>query len=150
MTIRKKRIDKRLGEILVERGVLNPEHVQKALEIQKNDKRLIGEIIIDLGFATEKDIAQCIAYQYGIPYLPLENYEISSEAVSLVPETACRKYCFIPLDKIGTTLTIAMANPLDTEAADVLESVTSLSVQVFVSTVSDVRNAIERSYRTDG
>ncbi len=149
MRVGKKKIDKLLGEILIERGIVSFDNVQEALRVQQEKGGLIGEIIIELGFAGEEDIAQCVAYQYGFPFLPLDNYDISPEVLVLVPLQLCEKYGLIPLDKIGDTCTIAMSNPLIAEAIEEIERLTSLDVQIFVSTISDVRKALRRHYRND-
>lgn len=69
-----KKTEKPLGQILTERGVISHSQLEKALEVQKKDGGLIGEIIVKLGFATEEAIAYCLSLQFGFPYLPLENY----------------------------------------------------------------------------
>ena len=147
MKFRKKKIDKLLGEILVERNIITPEQLKEALDIQTREGGLIGEIIIRNKFATEEEIAQCISFQYGFPFLPLENYDIPREVTKLVPKNVAQHYCLVPIDKIGDNLTVAMSNPLNVEAAEDLEDLTSLNIQIFVSTSSDVRMAIERSYK---
>lgn len=147
MKFRKKKIDKLLGEILVERNIITPEQLKEALDIQTREGGLIGEIIIRNKFATEEEIAQCISFQYGFPFLPLENYDIPREVTKLVPKNVAQHYCLVPIDKIGDNLTVAMSNPLNVEAAEDLEDITSLNIQIFVSTSSDVRMAIERSYK---
>jgi len=139
--------EKLIGEILVEREIITPHQLKKALEVQQKEGGLIGEIIVRLGFATEEEIAQCLSFQYGFPYLPLENYEISEEVIKLVPVHVCQHYCLIPLDKIGNTLTVAICDPLNKEAIEDLEELTSLNIQVFVSTSSDIRKAIEKYYK---
>lgn len=147
MRIRKKRIEKLLGEILVERGVVTSEQLKQALDVQLKEGGLIGEIVVKMNFVTEESIAQCLSFQYGFPFLPLENYEIPAEVIKLVPQNVAQHYCIVPIDKIGTTLTIAMANPLNIEAAEDLEDITGLSIQIFVATASDIRQTIERSYK---
>ncbi len=139
--------EKLIGEILVEREIITPHQLERALEVQQKEGGLIGEIIVRLGFATEEKIAQCLSFQYGFPYLPLENYEISEEVLKLVPVNVCQHYCLIPLDKIGNTLTVAICDPLNKEAIEDLEELTSLNIQVFVSTSSDIRKAIEKYYK---
>ncbi|MCK5492021.1 MAG: hypothetical protein KAJ14_02795 [Candidatus Omnitrophica bacterium] len=141
-----KRIDKPLGQLLVERGVITNSQLRKSLEIHQQEQGLIGEIIVKLGFAKEEDIAYCLSLQYGFPYLPLENYEISAEVVSLVPKSVCSHYCLVLIDQIGKTLTIAMANPLNDHAIEDLEDLTSCDIQIFVSTPSDIRNCIDKFY----
>ena len=147
MKFKKKKIDKLLGEILVERGVITAEQLSQALESQMKTGGLVGEVIVQMGFATEEAIAQCISFQYGVPFLPLDNYEISEDAVTVVPQSVANHYCIVPIDKIGNTLTVAMANPLNVEAAEDLEDITSLEIQIFVSTASDIRKAIQRGYK---
>jgi len=137
---------KRLGEILIKNGVLTEEHLKNALEIQKNEGGLIGEVIVKLGFAKEEEIAHCLSLQFGFPYLPLENYEVSKEIVNLVPKSVAAHYCLVTLDKIGATLTIAIANPLNVQAIEDLEDLTHCDIQIFVSTPSDIRKAIEKFY----
>lgn len=144
----RKTINKQLGEILIERGMITRSQLDEALIIQKQGELLLGEVLIDLKFATEEGIVQALMCQYGFPYLPLVNYEIAPEVVSTVPVNVCQKYCLIPIDKIGKSLTLAMANPLNALALEDVELITDCVVQVFVSTATDIKNAIKRYYDT--
>lgn len=144
MTKFHKQIDKPVGQILVERGVINNTQLQQALEAQKHGRRLIGEIIVELGFAREGDIAYCLSLQFGYPYLSLGNYEISQDVIKIIPESVATRYCLVPIDKIGNTLTVAMADPLNIQAIEDLEDITHCDIQVFVSTPSDIRGSIEK------
>ena len=141
-----KKIDKPLGQILVERGVINPDQLKEALTTQKRQGGLIGEVIVSLGFAKEEDIAYCLSLQFGYPYLPLENYQVSEEVISLVSKNVCGHYCLLPIDKIGSTLTLVMANPLNIQAIEDLEDLTHCDIQIFVGTPSDIRSGIGRFY----
>ena len=144
-----KRINKKfLGELLIERGVIKKAQLDDAIEYQSKKGVLIGEALIALKYASEEDIAQAITSQYGFPYLPLSNYEIEEDVLSSVSVDLCEKFCLVPIDKIGASLTLAMANPLVSEAIEEIEELTKCSVQTFVSTSTDVRNAIERYYRS--
>ena len=142
-----KKIEKPLGQLLIERGIISNSQIQEALEVQKKEGGLIGEVIVKLGFAKEEEIAQCISLQYGFPFLSLNNYEISPDVIKLVPKHIASYYCLIPIDKIQNILTVAMANPLNYEAIEDLEYSTSLNVQVFISTPSEIRKAIEKFYK---
>jgi len=140
-------IAKRLGELLVERKVISQEQLDKALQMQEaQGGGLLGKILVDLGFATEESVTLALTTQYGFPYLPLKQYAIDQELLRLIPENVARQYCLVPLDRIGDTLTIAMADPLNTRAVEDIEMISRCSVQVFVSTVSDVIDAIKRHY----
>jgi len=140
-------INKQLGELLVERGVIDLRQLEKALSVQKEKGGLIGEILVDLGYAKEEDIAQSLTAQYGFPYLPLANYEINPEVVNIVPSRVAWQYVLIPIDKIGTNLTLAMSNPLNVQAVEDVEMLSGCSIQTFVSTSSDIKKAIEKYYK---
>ncbi len=144
----RKTINKQLGEILVERGIINRAKLDQALLYQKENACLFGEALVALTFATEEDIVQALTCQYGFPYLPLSNYEIAPEVISAVSVQVCRQYCLIPIDKIGRSLTLAMANPLSVQAIEDVELVSNCSVQVFVSTAADIKSSIKRYYET--
>ncbi len=139
--------NKHLGELLIERGVIIRAQLDAALDYQKEHKGvLIGEALITLGYATEEDIAQALTCQYGFPYLPLSNYEIDPEVVASVPGHICAQFCLIPIDKVGNNITLSMANPLNAQAVENVELLSGCTVQIFVSTLSDVRGAIQRYY----
>ncbi|MCB9757173.1 MAG: hypothetical protein H6753_01960 [Candidatus Omnitrophica bacterium] len=138
---------KQLGQVLIERGVIDHEQVLMAITYQREKGGLFGEVLVQLKFATEEDIAQALTCQYGFPYLPLANYEIDQEVISTIPENVCLQFCLIPVDKIGKSLTLAMADPLNQNAIDDVELITGATVQAFVSTSSDIKEAIARYYK---
>ena len=141
-------ISKQLGELLLERQMITRPEFEAALKIQKEKGGLIGQILVILGYVKEEDIAQAITVQYGFPFLPLENYEINQEALKLIPGNVARQYNLIPVDRIGEMLTIAMSNPLNIQATEDVEMITRCQVQIFVSTMSSITNAINRYYGT--
>ncbi len=142
----KRVIDKQLGQLLIEKGIINKQQLDNALKIQGEKGGLIGQILVGLGYANEEDIAQAITVQYGFPFLPLKGYEIDQEVLELIPENVARQYGLIPIDKVGDTLTIAMSNPLNIQAVEDIEMLTNCNAQVFVSTLSDLSEAISKYY----
>jgi type IV pilus assembly protein PilB len=145
MTIRRI-INKQLGELLIERGLISREQLESALKMQKEKGGLIGELLVELGFVQEEDVAQAITTQYGFPFLPLANYEINPEVIKIIPLRVARQYFVLPIDKIGNNLTVTMSNPLNVQAIEDVELLTGCSIQTFVSTSSDIREAIEKYY----
>jgi len=139
-------ISKKLGELLCEKGIINEAQLEKALKIQAEKGGLIGQIIVMLGYAKEEEIAQVLTLQYGYPYLPLQSYDISAEIISLIPENVCKQYNLIAIDRIGNLLTISMSNPLNVQAVEDIEMLSGCKVQIFISTMTDVSNAIEKYY----
>ena len=140
-------VSKQLGELLLERGVLKKEELEKAIRIQQEKGGLLGTILVALGYATEEQIAHAITVQYGFPYMPLANYEIDQNLISIIPENVAKQYCLIGIDKIGNSLTIAMANPLNTQAVEDIELMTGCKVQTFVSTMTDINKTIAEHYK---
>jgi len=144
----RKTVNKQLGEILVERGVLTRAKLEEVLVYQKEKGFLFGEALVQMKLGTEEDVVQALTCQYGFPYLPLANYEIAPEVVATVPLNLCKQFCLVPIDKIGRSLTIAMANPLNVQALEDVETITECSVQAFVSTATEINSAIKRYYET--
>lgn len=142
-----RRVDpKPVGELLVERKVITRAQLEQALAIQRDKGGLLGQVLVGLGIATEEDVAQAIMTQYGLPFLPLRTYTVDPEVVKLIPENVARQYCLMPVDRIGDTLTIAMADPLNGKAIEDIELLHHGHVQVFISTPSDILDAIRRHY----
>ncbi|MEI6631392.1 MAG: hypothetical protein WCL25_02125 [bacterium] len=140
-------INKQLGELLIERGIIDKLQLEEALNRQQDKGGLIGEIMVELGFVKEEDIAQTLTAQYGFPYLPLGNYEVNQEIAHIIPSRVARQYLIIPIDKIGNNLTLAMSNPLNVQAIEDVELISGCNVQAFVSTSSDIKLAIDKYYK---
>ncbi len=140
-------VDKKLGDLLIERGIINQQQLEEALSFQKEKGGLIGESLVELGFAKEEEIAHALTAQYGFPFLSLGNYDINLEVISLIPGRMVRQYFLMPVDKVGNSLSIAMSNPLNVNAIEDVELLSGCSVQVFVTTSSDIKKAIVKYYR---
>ena len=139
-------ITKRLGEVLLERGIINRKALDEALAYQKQHGGLMGQVLIRLGFVTEEGVALALTAQYGFPYLPLDSYEIDEGLTEIIPERIARDYCLIPIDRIGNALTVAMADPSNVKAIEEIELLTKCIIQTFVSTPSDITKAIDKYY----
>ena len=139
--------NKTLGELLLDRGLITQAQMDQGLELQRVRGGLIGEILVELEFVKEDDIAQALTAQYGFPYLPLSNYDVDLEITSIIPARVARQYLLVPIDKIGNNLTLAMSNPLNVQAIEDVELLSGCSVQTFVSTTSDIKKAIEKYYK---
>jgi len=142
-----KRIAKKLGEILVNNAAITEEQLQRALDFQRREGGLLGEILVKLGYIGEREIVQALTTQYGFPFVLLESFDFNQEAGKLVPENVARQYSLVPLDIIGELLTVAMSNPLNEAAIDDLEMITKKKVQVFISTFTSIHEGINRLYQ---
>ena len=146
MTHGKKIVPKKLGEVLISRGLITQKQLDEALEIQKKDKRLLGEILVGLKYITEEAIAWALTVMYGYPYLPLENYEVDKNAVLLVPKELAFKHHVLALERIGSVLNVAMANPLNEEALRDIEGATQCQVRMFISTMTELQAMLAKYY----
>ncbi len=135
-----------LGEILVRRNKITREQLETALEVQKKDKGFIGEILVKLGFLDERDIVAALVIQLGLPYIAVNKYTIDPAIIRLIPLEVAQKERVISLDRIGDILSVVMANPLTEDKKRYLESLTKCSIVTFISTKTEIIEAIARNY----
>ncbi|HXN07137.1 MAG TPA: type II secretion system protein GspE, partial [Nitrospiria bacterium] len=135
-----------LGEMLIAEGLLTPEQLEAALQEQKQSGGRIGGILKSLKYVSDEDIIKTLGRQMGIPHLSLENIMIDQDILKLLPETTARRFQVFPVSKRGSTLTLAMADPLNVFAIDDIKKVTGFDVQAVVSTENDISRTIERFY----
>lgn len=141
------RLKKRLGKILLESGLVTEDQLQEAVESQNG--RSLVKTLVELGYATEEDVAKAIAKATNLPYLKLSDYRINPAAVALVPEDMARRYELIPIDIEDNRLVVAMSDPANVFAVDDLRIITGYEIKPVVSTESDVLNAISHNFQMD-
>jgi type IV pilus assembly protein PilB len=135
---------KPLGQSLVEQGHLTPPGLTRALEEQRRTGATLREVLLRLELVTENAILDYYEEQLGLPRMDLAAYALEPEIVRLVPDRVARQYQVVALFKIGNTLTVAMADPLDVVARDEVRLATGLDVDVVVASGTQIREAIER------
>jgi len=137
---------KRLGDYLVETGLIDAETLQKALDIQKTKNRRLGEILIDMGATDDEAIAEALAKQLKIPLIRLQDREISEEVLSLVPSEVALTHLLIPVDVIDNKLIVAMVNPLDRHAIEDVRFLSRMRVEIGITTHGALMEAFWRYY----
>ncbi|MBU5677594.1 Flp pilus assembly complex ATPase component TadA [Alkaliphilus sp. MSJ-5] len=140
---------KRLGDLLIEAGLIEQEQLEKALELQKVTFKKLGEILIDEGFVKESQIIEVLEFQLGIPHLDLEKYFINPEMPRLISEKLARRHMLIPVKKERDNLIVAMSDPLNIFAVDDIKIATGLEVIPAISTRQNIENAINRYYGSE-
>jgi len=138
---------KRLGELLCDEGLVNEEQIEEALGSQRKTGELLGEVLVRLGYVTEQDIAQTIVTQFGLPYIAVKQYFISDDTSTLFPERLMRQYQFIPLDKLGNVIIIAVGGLINFDVLTELEKASGARIQVFVSTWSEIQAVIDDTFK---
>lgn len=143
------RIRKRLGDMLVEAGVITNDQLMEALGKQKESGKRLGELLVDLRFTDEMEIVEAMAQQMKIPVAKIREAKLAPEVIALLPENIVRKHQVVPfeLDENNPNiLRVAMSDPLDIIAADDLSIITNMQIEVMAATASDVMYAIEKYY----
>ncbi len=146
---------KRLGELLIEKGVITARQLEEALEEQRaTTGRFIGAILVARGAASEEQVALGLSEQLGFAYVDVVKMrramDTEPKAINLVPEEVCRRLAALPLFIAQNTLTVAMGNPLDIKAVDELQSVSGLRIRPVFGCPTAVYDAIERKYAAKG
>ena len=138
----------RLGDILLESGKITPDQLDQAMRAPESKGRPLGEVLRELGYVDDDDIARALAAQLDIPFHELgDDMRLEKEEVKLIPEAMARRFCVIALRREkGSTITLVMKDPLDLHALDTIRSLTSLDVIKGVSTETRIRGVIDRSY----
>lgn len=147
MDIGKKK--KRLGDLLVKAGIIETAQLQKALDVQKENKKRLGEVLIDLGYTTEEMIAVALSRQLGMDKVSLKGISIESEIINLVNGNILRKYVMIPIEYSNGNMNVvrvAMADPMDLRAQDDFSIITSLQTEPVVATPTDIMLALDKYY----
>ena len=137
-------VRKKLGEILVEEGLLKETQIQEALRRQQESGGLLGEVLVKLEYVSEIDIARAIAKQFGLPYIDAAKYNISKDAFAIVPVEMMTENQFVILDKIGRTLIVAVSGVLNGEVFESLERTSGSRLFIYVSTVGSVHEALKK------
>ena len=135
---------KRLGEVLLNKGVVKEEAIAEALAEQAATGELIGEILVRRGVVGEMEIVETICSQFSLPFISFSQYYVPGEIMRLVPADLLEKHLIAPLDRFGDVLAIVLAGPVDFDVFEEIEKITGCTVQVYVGTSNDVRQAIER------
>ncbi len=138
--------NKRIGDLLVEKELLTPAQLQAVLEEQTKTGQRLGQILLAKNWISEADLVDVIHNRLGIPKISLENLVIDPKIVELVPLPIAKKHNLIPVFRIGTTLTVAMSDPLDIIALDELKYMTNLKINRVVATGDAINRAIDQYY----
>lgn len=139
-----------LGEILKAKGALTSMQLEEVLRIGKRTNTRVGKVIVNLGYATEEDIANALAEQYGMPAIVLSNTILDPNTVRIVPEALARRNMVIPVSLEGDTLKVAMIDPLNVFAIDEIKKVTRYNIEPLVTTETEITKAIDNYYTMAG
>jgi type IV pilus assembly protein PilB len=141
---------KRLGDRLLEAGLLTPHQLELALREQKRTGKMIGAVLQQLGFVTEQDISSFLSQDAQTPTVNVLKLEIAPEVIALVPYDYCKEVVLIPCRHVGDILTVVMADPFNVVAIDRVEQLTKLKVEVLNAPKPDILEKLSSMHDREG
>jgi len=136
-------LDKDLGDFLIEKNVATPEQIEEARKEQRRLGGYLSAHLLERGILKDSAFATFLTCHYGFSYLPLKAYNISEAALQALAPEAIRDFCVFPVEKSEKLLSITMADPLNKGVVELLRHLTDSEIIVFISTYTEVREAIK-------
>jgi general secretion pathway protein E len=136
----------RLGELLIQRRLLEPEDLERALELQKERGDKLGKILIDLGFIAAKDLLSALSEQMAVPLVAVDQPPPTAPEIDGISSRFMRQCRFIPIRVDDSTLSIAMADPLDFETISAVKGYCGLKISTALAPEQEILDAIDKYY----
>jgi MSHA biogenesis protein MshE len=137
----------RLGEILVQQGLLSADQLNQALGEQKLSGRKLGRVFIDSGYVAEKQISEALAHQFKIPFVDLKQFNIEPDTIHKLSEAQARRFRTVVLEDRSSSYLIGMVDPTDLFAYDEIARLLRKEIELAVVLESELLQIIDRTYR---
>lgn len=136
---------KRLGDLLIESGLLTDEQLMTTLKEKSRDERL-GDALLRRGYITEQQLIEVLEFQLGIPHVNLYRYPFDPKLFNIVPKGIAKQNMIVPLKKDGDRLFVAMADPMDYNTIEDLRLSTGFHIETAIASKDDINRTITRYY----
>jgi len=136
---------KRLGDILVGRGIVTQEQINDVLARTDGRQKRIGELLMSEGMITEDILAKTLAEQRDLRYIDLTDFHINPKFFEKITVDLMQRYQFVPVEDAGEALVVAMTDPNNIPAIDEIEMILGRALEIRVSTLSGIQEALKRS-----
>ncbi|MBI3933420.1 MAG: Flp pilus assembly complex ATPase component TadA, partial [Acidobacteria bacterium] len=137
---------KRLGEMLMSKGQLQQDELDKALAFQRERPEKLGRILMELGFLSSRDVLAALSEQLEVPIVTARDFPVVAPEVEGIALSFMKQFCFLPLSVENSTVTLAMADPLDSETIAAVRLFTRKQVRVRLCSEQEIVAAVERYY----
>ena len=137
----------RLGDLLIQQGLLTEEQLKFALDEQKRSGRKLGRIVVESSFVTEEAISQALARQLQAPFVDLKHFNPKPELINLLPEAQARRYRAVVLEEVNGRLRVGFVDPTDLQSYDDILRLLRRDIEIAVVAESQVLALIDRVYR---
>ncbi len=142
------RQQKKLGEILVDLGILQAKEIDRALAHAKSKNLRIGEALVDLKLSTEANVYKALAAQHGMEYVDLDKQSVPTSGVNLIPDDLMRKYLILPMGMENGKLKVAIHDPLDLEMLDILRFRLNKDMKTVLAPKGRIKGIIDDLFAT--
>jgi len=139
-------LKERLVQVLIDSELITEERLEEAKRIQKDTGGQLGRILIEHNFVSADELMTSLSDHLGIPPVNLGKMKIPEEVVGLISKQLAMFYQVVPISKVGNTLTVAMADPLNVFALDDLRLMTGMEIQPVISNPKDVQTKLDEIY----
>lgn len=142
-------LNEKILNILVKTKRISVKQKQQAVSLQKQKEASIRDILINEGMISSKELLAVLSEEFKLPPFDISKFKIPAEVVRIIPERIARQYHLICVSQIGSTITVAMSDPLNIFAIDDLRMLTGKEIDLVLATESDIAKSIEKYYRGD-
>ncbi len=136
----------KLTKVLIDRGLIKQADLDKAISIQKEKGGSLSDIIVDLGLVSRSDLMIALSHGMGIPPINLSRYKIDPSVIKLISRKIAKNYKILPISKIGNTLMLAVADPLNIILLDDIKALTGFKISPVIATDKDIAEAQSQYY----
>ncbi len=136
----------RLKDILITNGLLTQAQLDDAVRVQRSEGGSLRETLIKLGYVKEPDLMSALSQGLEIPRIRLTRYRTDPSVTQLISRDVARRHHVVPISKLGNTLTVAMADPLNVFAIDAVAQLTGLTINPIIATSDDIQRTIDQLY----
>jgi type II secretory ATPase GspE/PulE/Tfp pilus assembly ATPase PilB-like protein len=139
-----------LEEVLVRIGLIDTEQMQDITQAADQGERKLEEVLVEQGYISPRDLMRALSIQLKVPLIDLKRHTISPEILKLIPEELARKYNVLPLDVIGKSLALVMADIMNVGTIGDIAAVTRMRIEPMMGFPDEIREAIDRNYGATG
>ena len=137
-----------VADIVKEVAGLNEDQLRQAVDVQKETREPLAQVLVNMGIITEKEKARILGRQWGIPFIDLSDKQIDKELFKFIPHHLLQRWKAIPVGRSGSRLTVAMVNPLDVYAIDQMRLVAGIDIESVIATAEDIAALLGQSMST--
>jgi general secretion pathway protein E len=134
--------------MLMAEKLITRERLEFALDLQQKTGEQLSDVLLARNLVRAEDLAAVLSVQLNLPYIDLQRHKVQPEALKLIPEAVARRHTLIPLDVVGDSLMVVMANPQDIQTIQDIQAQVKMKIEVALGLSNDIRRAIDLNYRS--